>query len=245
MKTNKEVKDFKPSAFSFFNQEKFKESWTVISEKEDLNWTVDFIENNRDNLDWKALSFNDSLPWSVAFIKRFETHWDWHALSYIIADKMYFDSSDFNVLLKRYKEMLDWKVICQGTNLNHHHLSEYSESIKWDSLSSNSRFKWSESFVNEFTDKINWKIFTECLATAETSSVVQTAFRKKVLHLYDHKLDFSILSENDRLDFTLEMNNPSRKRTGYRGIVSIRRKWRGIYPKEIKNYELTISIKNL
>ena len=31
------------------------------------------------------------------------------------------------------------------------------------------------------------------------------------------------------------MNNPRRKRTGYRGIVSIRRKRRGIYPKEIKN----------
>jgi hypothetical protein len=138
MKTNKEVKDFKPSAFSFFNQEKLKESWKVISEKEDLNWNMDFIENNTDNLDWKALSFNDSLTLSVAFIKQFEKHWDWHALSYIIADKIYFDSSDFNVLLKRYKEMLDWKVICQGTNLNHHHLTDYSESIEWDSLSSNS-----------------------------------------------------------------------------------------------------------
>ncbi len=30
------------------------------------------------------------------------------------------------------------------------------------------------------------------------------------------------------------MNNPRRKRSGYRGIVSIRRKRRGIYPKEIK-----------
>jgi hypothetical protein len=36
------------------------------------------------------------------------------------------------------------------------------------------------------------------------------------------------------------MNNPRRKRTGYRGIVSIRRKRQGIYPKEIK----TLKIKN-
>ena len=30
------------------------------------------------------------------------------------------------------------------------------------------------------------------------------------------------------------MNNPRRKRSGYQGIVSIRRKRRGIHPKEIK-----------
>jgi hypothetical protein len=30
------------------------------------------------------------------------------------------------------------------------------------------------------------------------------------------------------------MNNPRRKRSGYQGIVSIRRKRRGIYPKRLK-----------
>jgi hypothetical protein len=34
------------------------------------------------------------------------------------------------------------------------------------------------------------------------------------------------------------MNNPRRKRTGYPGTVSIRRKRRGIYPKRLKIVEI-------
>ena len=108
MKTTKEVKDCKQSAFTLFNQEKMKESWTVISEKEDIIWTSDFIEKNKVVLDWKALSFNDSLPWSIAFIRQFEKRWDWQALSYIIGDKVYFDRSDFNMLLKLECAGLRW-----------------------------------------------------------------------------------------------------------------------------------------
>lgn len=220
METTKEVKDFKLSAYSLFNKEKIKESWTVISEKEDIIWTADFIEKNKDILDWKALSFNDSLPWSIAFIRQFEKRWDWQVLSYIIGDKVYFNNSDFNVLLKRYKEKLDWKIICQGTNLNNNHLTDYREFIQWDSLSSNNRFTWSESFVNEFTDKINWKIFTECLSTSDTPSLVQNAFRKKILDLYHHKLDFNILSENDCLDFTPEIIEKYKKQWNWGFLVN-------------------------
>jgi len=195
-------KEYKPSAFALFNQEKSKELWSKISENEDASLSSEFIEANIVNLDWKALSFNDSLPWSVKFIKQYKKLWDWHALSFIIADKNFFERSDFEILLKQYKENVDWEVICQGTNLNIYQLTDYAQYINWDALSSNCRFMWSESFINEHIEKINWKIFTESLATIETSSLVLTSFRKKVLDLYSNKLDFAVLSENDSLDFT-------------------------------------------
>jgi len=220
MKLTKDVNEKKQSAYELFEQEKEKESWTLISEKEDVNWTADFIEYNKDNLDWKALSFNSSLPWSIDFIKQYKDMWDWHALSYIIADKLYFNRTDFDLLLKRYRDKIDWTVICQGTNLNNTHLTDYSDFIHWDTLSSNNRFIWSETFVNAHIDKINWKVFTECLATVETPSIVQTAFRKKILSLYANKLDFNILSTNESLDFTPEIIEKYKKRWNWAEIIN-------------------------
>jgi len=214
------TKEIKLTAYQLFQNEKEKESWTIISEKEDINWTADFIETNKANLDWKALSFNDSLPWSISFIKQFDDVWDWHALSFIIADKNYFERNDFDSLLLRYNDKLDWTVICQGTNLNINHFTDYAEYIHWDTLSSNSRFTWSESFVNEYIDKINWKVFTDCLATFETPSVVQNAFRKKVLDLYASKLDFGILSANDSLDFTPEIIEKHKNRWNWAELIN-------------------------
>ena len=220
MKTTQEIKELKDSAYKLFAQEKEKESWTMISEKENVNWTTEFIESNKSYLDWKALSFNNSLPWSVVFIKRHEDKWDWHALSFIIADKQYFDRADFDLLLKRYKDKLDWKVICQGTNLNSNHLTCYSEFIHWDTLSSNSHFTWSESFVNAHIDDLNWKIFTECMVTVETPSLIQRLFRKKVLDLYANRLDFEIISENDSIDFTPEIIEKYKKQWNWAKIIN-------------------------
>jgi len=210
----------KLTAYQLFQNEKQKESWTIISEKEDVNWTADFIETNKANLDWKALSFNDSLPWSINFIKQFDDLWNWQALSYIIADKNHFERADFDLLLKRYNDKLDWMVICQGTNLNNNHLTDYADFINWDTLSSNSRFTWSETFVNEYIDKINWRVFTECLATVKTPSVIQNAFRKKVLDLYANKLNFGILSANDSLYFTPEIIEKSKKRWNWAELIN-------------------------
>lgn len=184
MKTTKKGNVTKLTAYELFQKEKSKEAWTLISEKEDINWIKDFIEVNKDNLDWKALSFNYSLDWSPVLIQTFESFWDWHALSYIIADSRFFRGVHLDILLKEYKEKIDWDVICQGSNLKDYHLDFFSDEIVWNTLSSNNRFCWTESVVNTYIDKINWKIFTECLTTVETPSVVQNAFRKKVLGLY-------------------------------------------------------------
>ena len=220
MKTSDKPKEIKLSAYELFTEAETSEAWTSISEKEEKIWTAEFIENNKADLDWKALSFNNSLTWSMEFIKEYEDKWDWHALSYIIADTQYFNRAEFDLLLKRYKYKLDWKVICQGTNLNNNHLTGYAEFIHWDTLSSNNRFTWSENFVNAHIDKINWKIFTECLATFETPSVAQCAFRKKVLDLYDNKLDFEVLSENDNIDFTQEIIEKYKKRWDWSKLIN-------------------------
>ncbi|MEI6556135.1 MAG: hypothetical protein WCL70_11130 [Paludibacter sp.] len=220
MKSLEKVNTTKLTAYQLFQKGKLKESWTIISEKEDLNWTTDFIETNKANLDWKALSFNDSLQWSINFIKQFEDLWNWHALSFIIADKNHFERADFDLLLKRYMDKLDWRIICQGTNLNNNHLIDYADFIHWDTLSSNSRFTWSDTFVNEYIDKINWKVFTECLATVKTPSVVQNVFRNKVLDLYANKLDFGILSANDSLDFTPDIIEKYKKRWNWAELIN-------------------------
>ena len=219
MKKNESPNEVKPSAYALFNKEKMKESWKVISEKETFHWTPDFIAANKGNLDWQALSFNDSLPWSFPFIKQFEELWDWHALSYIIADKKHFNW-ELDFFLKRYKGKVDWKVICQGTNISNNLLKDYADYIHWDTLSSNSRFIWNESFVNEFADKINWMIFTECLSTVPAPSVILTAFRKKILSLYAKRLDFNILSENDRLEFSTEIIEKYKNRWNWSTLIN-------------------------
>ena len=220
MKAMKKGNVTKLTAYELFQKEKSKEAWTLISEKEDVNWTKDFIEVNKDNLDWKALSFNYSLDWSPVLIQTFESYWDWHTLSYIIADSRFFRGIHLDILLKEYKEKIDWDVICQGTNLKDYHLDFFSDVIVWNALSSNNRFCWTESVVNTFIDKINWNIFTECLATVETPSVVQNAFRKKVLGLYANKLDFKILSANDSLDFTPEIIEKYKKQWNWAELIN-------------------------
>jgi len=205
MSKTDDFKTTQESAFSIYKKERKTEAWSIASEKQHDHWTDCFIQFNKDELDWKALSFNDSLPWTVPFIQQFEENWDWHALSYIIADKSYFERSDFDLLLGQYSERLDWEVICAGNNLKSNHLEEYAHFINWRALSSNNGFIWSESFINDHLSDIDWAVFTECLSTAETTSVMQNAFRAKVLELYDDYLDFDILSENDQLDFTVEL----------------------------------------
>jgi hypothetical protein len=205
MSKTDEFKTTQLSAFSIYKKERKTEAWSIASEKQHDHWTEYFILLNKDELDWKALSFNDSLPWTVPFIQQFEDKWDWHALSYIIADKSYFERSDFDLLLSLYMDKLDWSVICAGNNLKDNHLIAYANFIHWRALSSNNGFIWSESFINEHINDIDWAVFTECLSTAETSSVMQNAFRAKVLELYADNLDFDILSENDQLNFTVEL----------------------------------------
>lgn len=219
MKTTKEVKEIKQSAYELFKQEREKESWTLISEKEDVDWTTDFIDDNKDNLDWKALSFNYSLAWSLVFIRRYESYWDWHILSYIIADRRFFRGVHLDRLLNQYKEKINWNVMCQGTNLKDSHLETFSDVIDWNALSSNNRFCWSESVVNAYIDKINWRIFTECLATLETPNIVQTS-SKNVLDLFAKKLDFGLLSANDSLDFTPEIIEKYKKRWNWAEIIN-------------------------
>ena len=99
-------------------------------------------------------------------------------------------------------------------------MKDYADYIHWDALSSNSRFIWSESFVNEYADKINWKIFTECLSTLPTPSVILNAFRKKILCLYTKRLDFKILSENDSLDFTPDIIEKYKERWYWSALIN-------------------------
>ena len=220
MKALEKANETKLTAYELFEQEKEKESWILISENEGVNWTTDFINHNKDNLDWKALSFNYSLGWSPVLIRQYESYWDWHALSYIIADKRFFRNVHLDKLLNRYKEKIDWNVICLGTNLKDYHLEIFSDVIDWNALSSNNKFCWSESVVNVYIDKINWKIFTECLVTVETPSLVQNAFRKKVLSLYEQKLDFGILSSNESLNFTPQIIEMYKKRWNWAEIIN-------------------------
>lgn len=246
MKTSEKVKEMKQSAYELFEQEKEKNSWSLISEKEDVDWTVDFIQCNKDKLDWKALSFNTSLPWSIKFLIQYENMWDWHALSYIIADKEYFNRSDFDFLLKHCKDKLDWLVICKGTNLKNNHINDYYNYIHWDALCSNNRFLWCESFVNENIEKINWRIFTECLATLETPSIVQRAFRNKVLSLYANKLDFKLLSENDSIDFTTEIIEKYKKHWDWVTLINNPViEWDEAMLKQYNKYISTISSEEL
>lgn len=246
MKATKKGNGIKLTAYELFEHEKEKESWTLISENEDVNWTTDFINDNKDNLDWRALSFNYSLAWSPVLIRRYESYWDWHALSYILADKRFIRGVHLDKLLIRYKEKIDWNVICQGTNLKDRHLEIFSDVIDWNALSSNNRFDWSESVINTYIDKINWKVFTECLSTMETPSEIQTAFRKKVLSLYTHKLDFGILSSNDSLVFTAEIIEEYKERWNWAEIINNPAiEWHKFMLKKYDKYISTISPEQL
>ncbi len=184
-----------------FKSLKLKDAWSIICENEEFNWTDSEIKSNFKHIDWNALSFNSSLPWTVDLIRKYQKWWNFSALSHIIADKNYINDEDFDTLLSRYAEKLDWKVICQGNNLSERHLNDYAKFINWRALSSNNRFIWSEEFINAHLEDIDWSVFTDCLSTPKAMNEEQNAFRKKILFLYADYLDFDLLSENNCVDF--------------------------------------------
>jgi hypothetical protein len=179
-----------------------KDRWTTICESEEFDWTELDIQFNFKNIDWTALCFNSSVPWTVDIIKKYEKNIDWAALSYIIADKNYFDGSDFDLLLSNYTKELDWKVICKGTNLAEKHVAEYSECINWRALCSNSRFMWTDDFISAHLNDMDWSVFTKCLSTGNMATTEEADFRNKVVELYADYLDFDLLSDNNCINFT-------------------------------------------
>lgn len=51
-----------------------------LSKNENLLWTIELIEKNKDIWRWYGLSNNKSLPWSDQLIDRFKNYWDWNIL---------------------------------------------------------------------------------------------------------------------------------------------------------------------
>lgn len=198
----------RPSAYEQFIHEINQMLFQKVSEAENWEWTLEFIEKYNLQLNWKFLSYNYELPWSKELIELYLDKWDWSGITSVIL-KMENKSSNFNSkfvnhIWKQYAEKLDWSIICKEKKFNEADLSKYANLIDWNAISANQSLIWNRQFIEAHLEEINWQILSENSFYRSLDSR-QEAFFKKILHLYGDRLDLFLLSSNYDLLFTPEI----------------------------------------
>jgi len=197
-----------PSAFGLFNHEKDQLLFEKVSEAENWEWTMEFIEDYKEQLNWKALSYNYELPWSREIIELYLDKWDWSGITCIIAKmKNQTDKSNarfINSMLNIYTNKLNWSILCKEKNFDEKYLVKYAGYIDWNVISANLSLIWNRRFLEAHMDQINWQILSESTLYMTFNSI-QEAFKAKILHLYGDRLDLFLLSGNYDLLFTPEI----------------------------------------
>jgi len=197
-----------PSAFKQFKHEKNQLLFDKVSEAENWEWTLEFIEKHKEQLNWRNLSYNYELPWCKELIELYVDKWDWSGITCVIAkmkNNKYKSQPNFiYYIMNSYPDKLNWSILCKEKNLEEKYLLKYADKIDWNTISSNHNLIWNRRFIESHLDQINWKILSENSFFMSTDSG-QEAFRAKILHLYGNRLDLFLLSGNYDLQFTPEI----------------------------------------
>lgn len=114
-----------------------------------------FMSLPLEHLNWSCLSQQKKI---IEILDIFPSLVDWK----VISSNPEFNISD-NTLLNRYKDYLDWHVIC-GRNdftFNNDIIKTFADYIDWDLASCSITIDFDEDFVRAFEDRWNWSILTE------------------------------------------------------------------------------------
>lgn len=140
------------SKFDFINHSPWNEKlfnkyitivdWWVLSMRTDINWTIDFIEKNKENLSWSSLSSNPSLPWSIDFIEYFKDYWLW-------------ETYDSDVTFPEFGILQNQNILWDNTLIK-----KFSKKIPWSELSNNNFIIWTEDLIADFIDLWDWRLLS-------------------------------------------------------------------------------------
>jgi transcriptional regulator with XRE-family HTH domain len=139
------------SAFGLFNQEKDQLLFEKVSEAENWEWTMEFIEDYKEQLNWKALFNNYELPWSRELIELYLDKWEWSGITCVITKmKDQTDKSNarfINFMLNNYTNKLNWSILCKEKNFDKKYLVKYDDYIDWNVISANLSLIWNRLFL--------------------------------------------------------------------------------------------------
>ncbi|SHG06575.1 hypothetical protein SAMN05444405_12213 [Bacteroides luti] len=216
-----EIEEFVKSNFYMLFKKELENAVNSCISESDLSNKLDILSFNIKQLDWMALSMNETLPWSVEFIELYKDYWDWHYLSYIIADNKFFNKVDFAFLLAVYAEKVDWKVLCRNVQIKYSDIIyRYRSHIDWPSLCSNPNFYWKIDFIKENIDMMDWIAFSESISTMPPFSNDIRDFRFRILEEFENYIDWSVISENEKINFDSDFIERYKDRFDWENIVN-------------------------
>lgn len=132
-----------------------------LSLNQHLNWSIDFIELNLNNLDFNYLSGNPALPWTFNFIERYKDKWDWDSTKSLIFSLSKNPGLPWSEeLIDKYIDKWDWELLSANKGLpwDINFIEKYTTKWKWGigGLSKNPALPWTISLIERFMDKWNW-----------------------------------------------------------------------------------------
>ena len=131
-------------------------NWEAVSAHSYFPITQSVLQSVPINkLNWQILSNRKDI---IQYLDQYRGYVDWR----IVSQNRYLHISNFEVL-NRYKDCLDWTIICRREDfkLSNDILETFSEYIDWNLASSSLDINFSKSLVEQFKDKWNWPVLVK------------------------------------------------------------------------------------
>src|SRR5690606_3975829 len=85
--------------------------WRLLSQNQNLAWSISLVKRNIDKWNWKELGKNKSLPWSESFIDEFIEKWELDELSK--SELLPWSKN----LIDKYSDKWNWPMLCSNQSL--------------------------------------------------------------------------------------------------------------------------------
>lgn len=189
----------------------------VINDKNEVLWSLEFIQKYKDVWDWQGLSSKNNLPWSIEFIQLHKNKWDWAALSanYCLPWSI--------ELIESFEYEWDWKVLTSNNSLpwSEELIIKFERQWDWNSLSKKSVNFWSIGLIKRFEDKWKW---------SELSSNRNIPWSIEIIDNFHSLWDWNNMSSNTSLPWSIEF------------ITKYGKRWNLYYLMTAKGLPLSVEI---
>ena len=181
-------------SLNFIEQNKEKINWDKLSRNYKINWTSKFIEKNKELLNWKSLSFNLNILWNDEIIEKFENYWNWSSLSN--NSKILWTES----LLDKYRKRIDWQKLSYNPNveISIEYLEKNLDKLNIYGVSRNKKIRWSDELISKYETDLNFSNYG--LSWNDT-----LPWDKELINKHKNKWSWSGISSNYGIPWTEKM----------------------------------------
>lgn len=125
-------------------------------------------------LNWKALSGRKAI---LLYLDRYDKFINWHSVS----NNKAINYKDFD-FLKKYKDKLDWSVICANPSfhIDNMILEIFSNYIDWNEASASLSINFTKTLVEKFKDKWNWPILVKNKAFHNRINIAELSYARQL-----------------------------------------------------------------